>query len=142
VGIATELRDERQQGQLLTARFLGELTPEQSAAAAALLKHETGVLAAATAFGKTVVAAKMIAARERNTLVLVHRRQLLEQWVARLQAFFGHCTGQPWGHPWRKEGPDRNYRYRPYAKLGSEGGRIRFVRCFRPGGRVVLPSPP
>ena len=87
VGIATELRDERQQGQLLTPRFLGELTPEQSAAAAALLEHETGVLAAATAFGKTVVAAKMIAARERNTLVLVHRRQLLEQWVARLQSF-------------------------------------------------------
>jgi superfamily II DNA or RNA helicase len=87
VGIAAELRDERQQGQLLTSRFLGELTPEQSAAAAALLEHETGVLAAATAFGKTVVAAKMIAARERNTLVLVHRRQLLEQWVARLQSF-------------------------------------------------------
>ena len=87
VGIATELRDERQQGQPLTPRFLGELTPEQSAAAAALLEHETGVLAAATAFGKTVVAAKMIAARERNTLVLVHRRQLLEQWVARLQSF-------------------------------------------------------
>jgi len=87
VGIAAELRDERQQGQLLAARFLGELTPEQSESAATLLKHETGVLAAATAFGKTVVAAKMIAARERNTSVLVHRRQLLEQWVARLQAF-------------------------------------------------------
>ena len=87
VGIAAELRDERQQGQPLAARFLGELTSEQSEAAATLLKHETGVLAAATAFGKTVVAAKMIAARGRNTLVLVHRRQLLEQWVARLQAF-------------------------------------------------------
>jgi hypothetical protein len=45
------------------------------------------VLAATTAFGKTVVAAKMIAARDRNTLVLVHRRQLLDQWVARLQTF-------------------------------------------------------
>jgi superfamily II DNA or RNA helicase len=87
VGVAAALRDERQQGQLLAARFLGELTSEQSEAAAALLKHETGVLAAATAFGKTVVAAKMIAARERSTLVLVHRRQLLEQWVARLQSF-------------------------------------------------------
>jgi superfamily II DNA or RNA helicase len=87
VGVAAELRDERQQGQLLAARFLGELTSEQSEAAAALLKHETGVLAAATAFGKTVVAAKMIAARERSTLVLVHRRQLLDQWVARLQSF-------------------------------------------------------
>ncbi len=87
VGIAVELRDERQQGLPLGAKFLGVLTPEQEKAAAALLKHETGVLAATTAFGKTVVAAKMIAARDRNTLVLVHRRQLLDQWVARLQAF-------------------------------------------------------
>jgi hypothetical protein len=47
VGVAAELRDERQQGQLLAVRFLGEPTSEQSEAAAALLKHETGVLAAA-----------------------------------------------------------------------------------------------
>lgn len=87
LGIAVALRDERQQGAPLGARFLGELTPEQEAAAADLHKHETGVLAASTAFGKTVVAAKMIAARDRNTLVLVHRRQLLDQWVARLQTF-------------------------------------------------------
>ena len=87
LGIAAELRDERQQGQPIGTRFLGELTPEQDEAAAALLQHETGVLAATTAFGKTVVAAKMIAARDRNTLVLVHRRQLLDQWVARLQTF-------------------------------------------------------
>ncbi len=86
-GIAVEPRDERQPGQPLGVRFLGELTPDQNKAAAALLKHETGVLAATTAFGKTVVAAQMIAARGRTTLVLVHRRQLLEQWLARLQAF-------------------------------------------------------
>jgi superfamily II DNA or RNA helicase len=86
-GIAAELRDERQQGLPLGVRFLGELTPDQNEAAAALLEHETGVLAATTAFGKTVVAAQKIAARDRTTLVLVHRRQLLEQWMARLQAF-------------------------------------------------------
>lgn len=86
-GIAAELRDERQPGQPLGVKFLGELTPDQNEAAAALLTHETGVLAATTAFGKTVVAAHMIAARDRTTLVLVHRRQLLDQWVARLQAF-------------------------------------------------------
>src|SRR5271165_1190184 len=93
VGVTAELRDERQQGQPLGARFLGELTPEQNDAAAALLKHDTGVLAAATAFGKTVVAARMIAARGRNALVLVHRRQLLEQWVARLRAFLDIPAG-------------------------------------------------
>ena len=86
-GIVAELRDERQQGRPLGTRFLGELTPAQDEAAAALLKHETGVLAAGTAFGKTIVAARMIAMRDRNTLVLVHRKQLLEQWVARIQAF-------------------------------------------------------
>ena len=47
----------------------------------------TGVLAATTAFGKTVVAAALIAQRARNTLVLVHRRELLAQWVERLKAF-------------------------------------------------------
>jgi superfamily II DNA or RNA helicase len=87
VGITAKLRDERQEGQPLEARFLGELTREQDEAFATLLKSESGVLAATTAFGKTVIAAKMIAARNRTSLVLVHRRQLLEQWVARLQAF-------------------------------------------------------
>jgi superfamily II DNA or RNA helicase len=86
-GIVAKQRDERQQGRPIGTRFLGELTPEQDEAAAALLRHETGVLAATTAFGKTVIAAKMIAERDRNTLVLVHRRQLLDQWAARLQAF-------------------------------------------------------
>jgi superfamily II DNA or RNA helicase len=86
-GIVARVRDERQHGRPIGTRFLGELTPEQDKAAAALLRHETGVLAATTAFGKTVVAAKMIAERDRNTLVLVHRRQLLDQWVARLQTF-------------------------------------------------------
>lgn len=94
IGIAVELRDERQQGTRLGARFLGELTPEQDAAATDLLKHDTGVLAATTAFGKTVVAAKLIAARDTNTLVLVHRRQLLDQWVARLQAFLDIPPGE------------------------------------------------
>jgi hypothetical protein len=68
VGVAAEQRDERQHGQPIEVRFLGELTPEQHKAAAALLDHDTGVLAATTAFGKTVVAAKMIASRRRNTL--------------------------------------------------------------------------
>ena len=63
------------------------MTQEQQSAADALLAHESGVLAAATGFGKTVIAASMIAARGVNTLVLVHRRQLLEQWIAQLRTF-------------------------------------------------------
>jgi superfamily II DNA or RNA helicase len=86
-GIRPELRDERHDGTPLGTRFLGTLTTEQQAAAHALMQHDTGVLAATTAFGKTVVASRLIAERDRNTLVLVHRQQLLDQWVARLRAF-------------------------------------------------------
>jgi superfamily II DNA or RNA helicase len=86
-GIRPELRDERWEGMPLGTHFLGTLTSEQQAAANALMAHDTGVLAAATAFGKTVVASRLIAERDRNTLILVHRQQLLDQWVARLRTF-------------------------------------------------------
>jgi superfamily II DNA or RNA helicase len=52
-----------------------------------MLAHETGILSATTAFGKTVVAASIIASRKTNTLVLVHRRELMDQWRERLGAF-------------------------------------------------------
>jgi superfamily II DNA or RNA helicase len=87
IGIRPELRDERYSGTPVGTRFLGTLTTEQQTAVDALIAHDTGVLAATTAFGKTVVAAKLIAERNTNTLVLVHRQQLLDQWVARLRAF-------------------------------------------------------
>jgi superfamily II DNA or RNA helicase len=86
-GIRPELRDERHDGTSLGTRFLGTLTAEQQAAVDALMAHDTGVLAATTAFGKTVIACSLIAERNTNTLVVVHRQQLLDQWVARLRAF-------------------------------------------------------
>ena len=87
LGVDVRRRDERNRGRPLATTFEGELTQEQDAAADALLRHDTGVLAATTAFGKTVVAASLIAARGTNTIVLVHRRQLLDQWRARLASF-------------------------------------------------------
>jgi len=89
LGVRTTIRDQRNRGQLLQVTFEGQLRPEQQRAAEAMLAHETGVLAATTAFGKTVVAAWLIAQRGVNTLVLVHRRHLLDQWVARLSTFLG-----------------------------------------------------
>jgi superfamily II DNA or RNA helicase len=86
-GIEPRLRDERTNGQPLDVTFRGELTPQQLDAAEAILAHDNGVLCAATAFGKTVVGAWLIAARQVNTLVLVHRRQLMDQWRERLSAF-------------------------------------------------------
>ena len=88
-GIRLDLQDLRQVGTPLAVAFRGELRAEQVEAAGAMLAHDTGVLAATTAFGKTVLAAWLIAQRGVNTLVLVHRKQLMEQWVERLSQFLG-----------------------------------------------------
>jgi superfamily II DNA or RNA helicase len=81
--------DQRFSGSVLDLEFKGVLRAEQQQAAEALLQQETGVLSAATAFGKTVVAAYLIAQRQVNTLVVVHRRQLLDQWITALSQFLG-----------------------------------------------------
>ena len=86
-GIALVLRDERTVGQSIRTKFLGKLKKEQKDAVQAMLAHDTGVLHAPTAFGKTVVAAAMIAKRKVSTLILVHRAELLRQWQERLQEF-------------------------------------------------------
>lgn len=87
LGIGIEIRDERCGGEALEARFRGELRPNQLAAAEAMMRFDIGTLSATTAFGKTVVAAWLIAQRAVNTLILVHREQLLEQWIERLESF-------------------------------------------------------
>jgi superfamily II DNA or RNA helicase/very-short-patch-repair endonuclease len=89
LGIRPTVRDERHAGRPLDVAFRGELRHEQQVAAESMLAHDTGVLAATTAFGKTVVGAWLIAKRGVSTLVLVHRRQLLDQWVERLSTFLG-----------------------------------------------------
>jgi len=81
------LVDERQAGTPVPSRFQGELTARQMEAARVLASHDFGVLCAPTAFGKTVIAAWLIAQRGVNTLVLVHRQHLLDQWRERLATF-------------------------------------------------------
>ncbi len=85
--IKSKVIDERFTGTPINAHFTGALRPEQQPAADTLLHHDTGVLSATTAFGKTVIAAYLIARRGVNTLILVHRKQLLDQWIDRLRSF-------------------------------------------------------
>ncbi len=87
--VSIDLEDLRAPGSPLPegVTFLGELQGAQVKAFDALGAHDDGVLAATTAFGKTVVAAALIAKRARNTLVLVHRRELMTQWAERLRTF-------------------------------------------------------
>jgi superfamily II DNA or RNA helicase len=93
LGVTVAIEDQRNRGAAIDTSFNGVLRPDQEAAVDALLPHDIGVLAATTAFGKTVVAARMIAERGVNVLVLVHRRQLMDQWVERLGAFLNAAPG-------------------------------------------------
>jgi len=86
-GITVTIEDCRFSGAPIPLAFTGALRSDQETAITALLPHDTGVLAATTAFGKTILAIRMMAERGRNTLVLVHRRQLMDQWIERLTAF-------------------------------------------------------
>jgi superfamily II DNA or RNA helicase len=88
-GIASHVKDERFVGKPLDLTFVGKLRPDQETAVAAMLPHDSGVLCAPTAFGKTVTAATIIAKRKVSTLVLVHRTELLKQWQERLKLFLG-----------------------------------------------------
>ncbi len=88
-GIQVQSQDERVPGMPIPVQFQGTLRDDQLSAVNAMLPHDTGVLCAPTAFGKTVVAAAMIARRGVSTLVLVHRTELMRQWQERLQAFLG-----------------------------------------------------
>lgn len=86
--IAIEIDDRRETGtQLKGLRPLVKLRKNQQAAIREMIKHDAGILHAPTAFGKTVTAIGLIGKRKANTLILVHSRQLLDQWQERLRSF-------------------------------------------------------
>lgn len=85
--VKIEVEDLRFSGKKISAQFVGKLRASQESTIDQLIKRDLALLSAPTAFGKTVVAAAMIAKRQVNTLVLVHRQQLIDQWKERLQSF-------------------------------------------------------
>ena len=87
LGATLEVDDQRATGQAIEHCFRGALTGLQEKAVRALLAHDIGVLVAPPGVGKTVAAIRLIAERARSALVLVHRRPLLDQWVAQLAIF-------------------------------------------------------
>lgn len=81
------IKDNREKGIETNYKFNAKLSPKQEKVMKELLKYDTGVLCATTGFGKTVVAANIISELKTNTLVIVNRNNLLEQWKERLSYF-------------------------------------------------------
>lgn len=107
--------DKRMCGRDIAVSFNGELRDEQRPAAEAMLSHDTGVLSATTAFGKTVVGAYIIGKRKVNTLILVHSTALLSQWKKALEQFLIIDEALP-------ELPPKRGRKRKRSLIGQLGG--------------------
>lgn len=114
-GAACAIQDKTCPGRPLRIAFTGTLRPDQQPAADALLARRNGVLSATTAFGKTVVAAWLIAQRGVNALVLVHTQALLNQWQAALSQFLRIDEQLP-------PQPKRRGRQRKRCLIGQIGG--------------------
>lgn len=82
-----EIIDKTNHGIPIKVEFNGILKEEQKEALSVMLPYNNGTLSATTAFGKTIFAISMIATRKVNTLILVHRRSLLDQWKKQLEEF-------------------------------------------------------
>ena len=112
--VKQKIVDETNSGNTVNVEFNGLLWEEQQEAVDALLAHDNGVLSAATAFGKTVIGAKLISVRKVNTLVLVHRQQLRSQWQERLGEFLNINESLP-------ELPKKRGRKREQNLIGHMG---------------------
>lgn len=88
-GVKLVLDDKRSVSACPSYSFQGTLRETQQEAIDEILRHDLGVLSAPPGFGKTVIGAHLIAKRGCSTLVLVHRKELLDQWIARLSLFLG-----------------------------------------------------
>lgn len=87
LGVDIRLIDKTYGGKRIDVEFIGQLRDEQPLALEYLLHYDTGILSGTTAFGKTIVAIKIIAEKKVNTLILVDKVNLLSQWKDKLSEF-------------------------------------------------------
>lgn len=88
-GESFEIVDARRELPPVDFTFFGELRPYQVEAVNDMMRRHFGTLAAPTGSGKTVMGLSIIAQRKQPALVVVHAKELLNQWVERIQAFLG-----------------------------------------------------
>lgn len=86
-GIAVDFNDHRRKKENVPFQFAAALREHQEVAVVAAAKKDMGVIVAPPGAGKTIIALKIIADKQQPALIVVHRKQLLEQWIERAQIF-------------------------------------------------------
>lgn len=81
--------DDRNKHKEVSFLFNAQLWEHQQIVVETITKKDFGVFVAPPASGKTIVALKIIAEKKQPTLIIVHRKQLVDQWTERVEAFLG-----------------------------------------------------
>lgn len=95
--IRYEVIDERQKREEIEFKSKIKLYPYQQEALINASYNDFGVIVAPPGSGKTIIGLELVAQKKQPALILVHRKQLFDQWVERIQSFLGipkHEIGQ------------------------------------------------
>lgn len=84
-----DFKDEREKKKSVSFNFNIQLREHQVAALNGSSKKDFGVIVAPPGSGKTVIGLKIIADKQQPALIIVHRKQLAEQWTERIETFLG-----------------------------------------------------
>jgi superfamily II DNA or RNA helicase len=81
--------DKRKKLKEIPFSFNAKLRERQQTVIETIAKKDLGVIVAPPGSGKTIVALKIISQKQQPTLIIVHTKQLVEQWTERVETFLG-----------------------------------------------------
>lgn len=87
--IPFSFEDERKKKAPVSFNFQTELRNYQIPAIETATKKDMGVIVAPPGSGKTIIGLKIISGKQQPALIVVHRKQLMDQWMERIEAFLG-----------------------------------------------------
>ncbi len=87
--IPYQLKDERSKLEEIEFKSDISLYEYQKDAVGITNRKDFGVIVAPPGAGKTVIGLSIIAGKKQPTLIIVHRKQLFDQWIERIESFLG-----------------------------------------------------
>ena len=86
-GISFKIRDDRKKLAPVDFDSIIELLPHQEIAIEKTEEKDFGVIVSPPGTGKTIIGLEVIAEKRQPALIIVHRKQLFDQWIERIQSF-------------------------------------------------------
>lgn len=88
-GVQYEIKDRRKKRSFVTFNSSIQLHSWQEEALEPTTKKDFGVIVAPPGSGKTIMGLELIARKQQPALIVVHRKQLFDQWIDRIESFLG-----------------------------------------------------